>query len=338
MENNYAIQFPEIMKGKKILYVHGFSSSGQSGTVVKIREMLPGATVVAPDLPLHPAEAMDLLHHTCETENPDLIIGTSMGGMYAEMLYGYDRILVNPAFQMGDTMLKHGMLGKNTFLNPRQDGVQEFIVTKALVEEYKEITAKCFAGVTEEESRDRVYGLFGDEDPVVHTRDLFSQHYRNAISFHGEHRMNDKILLHSVLPVVQWIDDRQEHRERPIIYVSIDTLRDARGNQMSSAMKAFRYLFEHYAMYIVAPSPAYNPEYIAEVMRWAEDLVNVPAWQHLVFTNRKDLIYGDYLIDPSDEYGAADFMGTLIKFGSDTFKTWEEIIEFSAGWEDNDNS
>lgn len=328
MENNYAIQFPEIMKGKKILYVHGFSSSGQSGTVVKIREMLPGTTVVAPDLPLHPAEAMDLLHHTCETENPDLIIGTSMGGMYAEMLYGYDRILVNPAFQMGDTMLKHGMLGKNTFLNPRQDGVQEFIVTKSLVEEYKEITAKCFAGVTDEESRDRVYGLFGDEDPVVHTRDLFSQHYRNAISFHGEHRMNDKILLHSVLPVVQWIDDRQEHRERPIIYVSIDTLRDARGNQMSSAMKAFRYLFEHYAMYIVAPSPAYNPEYIAEVMRWAEDVVNVPAWQHLVFTNRKDLIYGDYLIDPSEEYGAADFMGTLIKFGSDTFKTWEEIIEF----------
>ena len=251
-----------------------------------------------------------------------------MGGMYAEMLYGYDRILVNPAFQMGDTMLKHGMLGKNTFLNPRQDGVQEFIVTKSLVEEYKEITAKCFAGVTEEESRDRVFGLFGDEDPVVHTRDLFSQHYRNAISFHGEHRMNDKILLHSVLPVVQWIDDRQEHRERPIIYVSIDTLRDARGNQMSSAMKAFRYLFEHYAMYIVAPSPAYNPEYIAEVMRWTEDVVNVPAWQHLVFTNRKDLIYGDYLIDPSDEYGAADFMGTLIKFGSDTFKTWEEIIEF----------
>ena len=93
-------------------------------------------------------------------------------------------------------------------------------------------------------------------------------------------------------------------------------------------MKAFRYLFEHYAMYIVAPSPAYNPEYIAEVMCWAEDVVNVPAWQHLVFTNRKDLIYGDYLIDPSDEYGAADFMGTLIKFGSDTFKTWEEIIEF----------
>jgi len=48
MEINHKIQFPCIMQDKKILYVHGFSSSGQSGTVTKIREMLPGATVVAP--------------------------------------------------------------------------------------------------------------------------------------------------------------------------------------------------------------------------------------------------------------------------------------------------
>lgn len=112
MEINYKIQFPGMMKGKKILYVHGFASSGQSGTVTKIREMIPDATVVAPDLPLHPEEALALLRDTCAKEQPDLIIGTSMGGMYTEMLYGYDRIVVNPAFQMGDTMLKHGMLGK----------------------------------------------------------------------------------------------------------------------------------------------------------------------------------------------------------------------------------
>ena len=72
-----------------------------------------------------------------------------MGGMYAEMLYGYDRILVNPAFLMGDTMTKHGMLGKQTFQNPREDGVQDVIVTKSLVEEYKEITRQCFSAVNE---------------------------------------------------------------------------------------------------------------------------------------------------------------------------------------------
>lgn len=328
MEINYKIQFPGMMKGKKILYVHGFASSGQSGTVTKIREMIPDATVVAPDLPLHPEEALALLRDTCAKEQPDLIIGTSMGGMYTEMLYGYDRIVVNPAFQMGDTMLKHGMLGKNTFLNPRQDGVQEFIVTKALVEEYKQITAQCFSAVTSEERDSRVFGLFGDADPVVHTMELFAEHYRNAISFHGEHRMNDTVLLHSVIPVVQWIDDRQEGRTRPVIYVGIDTLRDRYGKQQSSAMKAYRTLLENYTMYVVAQSPTNDPKYISDVASWVQDVVNVPAWNHLVFTNRLDLLYGDYLIEPSDDFGAADFVGTRIRFGDDTFKTWEEIIEF----------
>ena len=41
----------------------------------------------------HPAEAMDLLHHICDTEKPDMIIGSSMGGMYTEMLYGFDRLI-----------------------------------------------------------------------------------------------------------------------------------------------------------------------------------------------------------------------------------------------------
>ena len=103
------------MKGKKIMYVHGFGSSGQSGTVTLLRTLMPESTVVAPDLPLHPAEALALLRQTCDIEKPDLIIGTSMGGMYAEMLRGVDRILINPAFEMGDTMVKHNMVGKQTF-------------------------------------------------------------------------------------------------------------------------------------------------------------------------------------------------------------------------------
>ena len=328
MENKYVKQFPALMKGKKILYVHGFGSSGQSGTVAKLQEMLSAATLVAPDLPLHPEEAMTLLRNLCSTEQPDLVIGTSMGGMYAEMLYGYDRILVNPAFPMGDTMLKHGMLGKNTFLNPRQDGVQDFMVTKSLVEEYKDITAQCFAQVTEEESHDRVYGLFGDEDPLVHTMPVFAQHYRNAISFHGEHRLNDKVLLHSVIPVVQWIDDRQEGRERPIVYISIDALRTQQGNQAPSALKALRYLFESYNIYIVSTAPTNASEQLAVDMQWCQMNVNVPAWNHIVFTNQKNLLYGDYLIDPSSDFGAADFMGTRLEFGTDPFKTWDEIIEF----------
>ena len=320
--NPYIKQYPDLCKGKKVLYVHGFGSSGQSGTVTRIREVLPNAVVIAPDLPVSPEEAIALLRQTCEKEHPDLIIGTSMGGMYTEMLYGYDRILVNPALQMGDTMKEHGMIGAQHFSNPRQDGVQDFIVTKALVKEYKEMTEQCFSGITDEEQR-RVWGLFGDEDTTVNTYDLFHEHYPTAIRFHGEHRMNDQSFMHSVVPVIRWIDDRQEGRERPIIYIDINALQDKWGKPNSSSQKTIRTLLETYQLYFVAPAPAEAQSY-ADVNAWLYEYVNVPAWGHTVFTNQKQLLYGDYLIDTEMTEG----MATLIQFGSDTFKTWDDIAAY----------
>ena len=304
------------------MYVHGFGSSGQSGTVTRIREVLPNAMVIAPDLPVRPEEAMVLLHEVCQREQPDLIIGTSMGGMYAEMLYGYDRILVNPALQMGDTMKEHGMIGAQHFSNPREDGVQDFMVTKALVKEYKEMTEQCFSGINEEEQK-RVWGLFGDEDTTVNTYDLFREHYPTAIRFHGEHRMNDQSFMHYVVPVIRWIDDCQEGRERPIIYIDVNTLRDKWGKPNSSSQKTIRTLLETYQLYFVAPAPAEAQAY-ADVNAWLYEYVNVPAWGHTVFSNQKQLLYGDYLIDAEKTEG----MATLIQFGSDTFKTWDDIAAY----------
>ena len=319
--NPYIKQFPELMKGKKILYVHGFGSSGQSGTVTRIREVLPNARVIAPDLPLIPVEAMTLLRQVCEQEQPGLVIGTSMGGMYAEMLYGYDRILVNPALQMGDTMKEHGMIGAQHFSNPRQDGVQDFIVTKALVKEYKEMTEQCFASVTPEE-QSHVWGLFGDEDTTVNTYDLFHSHYPTAIRFHGEHRMNDQSFMHAVVPVIRWIDDRQEGRERPIVYIDVNSL-IGKANPQSSSQKTIRTLLETYQLYFVAPAPV-EAEYYADINRWLYEYMNVPAYAHTVFTNQKQLLYGDYLIDAEE----TESMATLIHFGSDTFKTWDDIAGY----------
>ena len=210
--------YPVLMEGKKIMYVHGFGSSGQSGTVTLLRTLMPAATVIAPDLPLHPAEALELLKQTCDAEKPDLIIGTSMGGMYAEMLRGTDRILINPAFEMGDTMVKHNMVGKQAFQSPRTDGIQDFIVTKALVNEYKEITTLLFDGIDEAEQK-RVIGLFGDEDTSVDTFDLFAQHYPTAIRFHGGHRLTDKVAMHYLVPLIRQIDDKQTGRQCPIVFI-----------------------------------------------------------------------------------------------------------------------
>ena len=321
-QNQYIKQFPDLMKGKKILYVHGFASSGQSGTVTRIREVFPQAKVVAPDLPIDPEEAVTLLRNLCAAEQPDLIIGTSMGGMYAEMLHGYHRILVNPALQMGDTMKEHGMIGAQTFSSRREDGIQEFIVTKALVKKYKDITDRCFGNLSSEEKQ-HVWGLFGDADTTVNTYDLFRQHYPQAMRFHGEHRMNDHSFMHSIVPVIRWIDDRQQGRERPIIYISISTLIDQWQKPQSSSQKAIRTLLENYNLFFVAPAPT-DADHYAFINNWLYEHINVPAYGHTIFTNHKTLLYGDYLIDDEDVQG----MATLIRYGTDTFKTWEHIIDY----------
>lgn len=320
----YRKTFPDVMAGKKILYVHGFCSSGQSGTVHLLRTLLPNTVVIAPDLPLHPEEAMTLLRETCAIEKPDLVIGSSMGGIYAEMLYGFDRILVNPAFEMGDTMTHHGMLGKQQFLNPRRDGVQEFIVTKALVKEYKEITEQCFAKVDEVE-RQRVTGLFGDKDPLVDTFELFNSHYPNALHFHGAHQLLDRVAVHYLVPVIRQIDDRQEKRERPVVYISPTALRNEAGKARPSMYKAYEALLEHYRVYLVAPAPTNHHAAIGEFQCWTEEALSTPAHDHIVFTNCRSLLYGDYLIDTTP---CTEFLGTVLLLGSDTFKTWDDLIVY----------
>ncbi|MBQ9186834.1 MAG: esterase [Prevotella sp.] len=329
-ENPYVKQFPGLMAGKTILYCHGFASSGQSGTVKRLREVMPQARVVAPDLPVHPHEAIALLHAVCEQEHPDLIIGTSMGGMYAEQLCGYDRICVNPALEIAETMRTHGMTGTQQFQNPRLDGQQEFYVDKALVKEYRDVSEQRFAGLRAVEGApqtadgggelERVWGLFGDEDTTVDTFGLFSEHYPQALHFHGEHRMNDQSFMHSVVPVIRWIDDRQDGRQRPIIYIGVETMMDAYRKPAASVQKAVRLLIEHYQVYFVAPPGQY-----ADTAPWLEAYVNVPAWQHDVYTCRRDLLYGDYLISRQRE---GDTMATLLAYGSDTFKTWDDIIAY----------
>ena len=327
-QNQYIKQFPELMKGKKIMYVHGFGSSGQSGTVSRIRTVFPNANVVAPDLPIHPQEALGLLRRICQTEQPDLIVGTSMGGMYAEMLYGHDRILINPAFNIAETMSEHGLTGKQQFFSPRQDGVQEFYVDKPLVKEYKAITEQNFAQADNPDEQHRVYGLFGDKDELVHTRDIFP--YLQSIPFHGEHRMNDHSFMQSVVPVIRWIDDRQEGRERPIVYIGAETLMQRDGLPRSSMQKAVRTLIEHYQVYFVS----FDMTASANTMLrdTLTEFIGVPSWGHTVFTNQRHLLYGDYLIqgESAMRWPGKDpeTMATPIELGSDTFKTWDDIIEY----------
>ena len=171
-----------------------------------------------------------------------------------------------------------------------------------------------------------MYGLFGIHDTMVDTFGLFSSHYPNAIRFDGEHYLNDAAILHSVLPVLQWIDDRQEKRQKPLIFISLS---ERIVKHSSGFPKAVEYLAAMYDLHIVASVPYNEPGLGLKAFEWCEANLGVPVWNRLTLTNHKNQLLGDYLIDACpEENSGEDFLGTLIHFGSDAFRTWEDVMEY----------
>lgn len=184
------------------MYVHGFASSGNSGTVMALRRHLEGWQVIAPDLPVDPFEALELLRGIVRDEQPCIVVGTSMGGMYTQQLWGVPRIVVNPSFEMSRSLL-FGKMGRNKYMSKRKDGATEFRIDKAVVERFKEMEKEQFGGVTDDEKK-LVMGLFGDKDPIVHFQPLMAQLYgeERCHWFDGEHRLNDTVVKKVLIPLI----------------------------------------------------------------------------------------------------------------------------------------
>ena len=187
----------------KIIYFHGFASSGASGTVQTLRKIMPDIEIIAPDIPVDPQEALPFLKELCRQEQPDLIIGTSMGGMYAQQMRGFQRICVNPAFNMS-SLSKVLKTGEHEFLNRRKDNQKTFRITRDIIQHFNQMERQQFKDITPEE-QELCWGLFGINDTTVNTYDLFRKHYTQATRFEGEHRLNEKVLRHTVIPLIKEI-------------------------------------------------------------------------------------------------------------------------------------
>lgn len=182
-----------------ILYVHGLASSGNSGTAKTIQKYLPKSKVYAPDLPLDPHEALTLLRKIIKEKNIDVVVGTSMGGMFAQKLTGVPKVLVNPAFHVSDSMRKK--IGKNEFFKPRENGETTFEITEELCDTYRYLEDYQFNLVDIYEI-ENTYGLFGTEDDVVDCQKDFDMFYRNKFIFPGGHRLDDESVYNYVVEAI----------------------------------------------------------------------------------------------------------------------------------------
>lgn len=194
-------------KKRQVVYLHGLSSSGQSTTAQRLRRTLPKHEVISPDIPVQPEVAISELRRLASTLRPDaIIVGTSMGAMFARMFHGFRRILINPSFHTSRHLSeKTGC--RLPFHNPRKDGAKDFEVTEKLVKKYEKLEAAQFdssAGITRcgKDDPSLVTALFGTRDDVVDCREEYLRHHSDAREFDGGHRLDPNTTITLVVPLI----------------------------------------------------------------------------------------------------------------------------------------
>ena len=175
-------------QGKKILFLHGFYASGSCVPAQALREAFDGkATVLTPDLPLHPADAVRLIRTICDSEKPDILVGNSCGAFYAQMIaptVGVPALLGNPHFRMSDFLRER--IGSHQYKSARADGKQDFTIDEPLIAEFEEMETRQFDD-TDKYNKERVWGIFGEQDTLAHFEPLFLEHYTRSFHFPGGH-------------------------------------------------------------------------------------------------------------------------------------------------------
>lgn len=189
---------------KKILFLHGFYASGQCVPAVALREAFEGrAVVLTPDLPLHPKEALAFIRDLCDREKPDVIVGNSCGSFYAQMIapvIGIPALLGNPHFKMTEFLKPR--IGAQRYKSPRANGNQDFIIDEALINEFAELESQQFQYCTPE-SKERIWGLFGEQDTLAHFEPLFLEHYTHSYHFTGAHTPTEQEVKTWYVPLIE---------------------------------------------------------------------------------------------------------------------------------------
>lgn len=189
---------------KKIIFVHGFFASGNCIPAVALKEALEGRfEVLTPDLPMRPMEALEFLHALCDKEQPDLLVGNSCGSFLAQMLapvVGVPALLGNPHFEM--TRFLGTRIGNHQYKSPRRDGRQDFVIDRHLIDEFAQLEKVQF-DCCSSYYKDKVWGLFGEQDTLAHYEPTFLQHYNEAYHFPGGHTPTEKEVRTWYVPLIE---------------------------------------------------------------------------------------------------------------------------------------
>lgn len=99
---------------------------------------------------------------------------------------------------------------------------------------------------------------------------------------------------------------------------------------MPSAIDAVIKLCENFEVFILSTAPWENHSAWSDKIKWIKHHFGSGEssllYKKLILTHRKDLNYGDILIDDRTKNGAGNFRGDFILFGSERFPDWDAVL------------
>lgn len=239
----------------RILFLHGFTSSGECEIATTLRsEFEYSAEVVSPDLPLNPYDAMEMLLELCDSEAFDIIVGSSCGAFYAQQLVrltGVPAILISPFFMMSEFLKPR--IGIHDYKSPRKDGVQKFEITPELISSFEEMEQHQF-DCYDEFNRTRVWGMFGSMDTLAHFRQMFGEYYQVSFDFDGPHTMTADNVINDLVPVIkEMLKDVRPLRNRYFRHFKGNEYRlyqKAKDSETQSRMVVYQALYGNHGFWV----------------------------------------------------------------------------------------
>ena len=97
---------------------------------------------------------------------------------------------------------------------------------------------------------------------------------------------------------------------------------------VEGAIEAYEELTRHFDVYILSTAPWNNPSAWTDKLLWVKKYLGDLAHKRLILSHNKHLNDGDFLIDERTANGAGDFKGEHVKFLSEEFQNWDDVLNY----------
>lgn len=192
---------------RTILYLHGLGSGGNSPTSRLIQKCFPEYTVVAPQIPINPTEALEYIRKLANELQPYFIMGTSLGAFYTAQISGFPKFLVNPVLTPSVVIPDKVGMGVHNFLAPRTDAgtytIDDTFISALTCQQNWLLDTTYIDNQIQLET----FAIFGEQDCIVNDQAIYTRYYgdtpEHILQVPMPHRIDPDVLTFDIVPYIK---------------------------------------------------------------------------------------------------------------------------------------